>query len=206
MYELTARRRAILATINWAEGLPGYNQLFNYVPFNNYGPHPNIEVTASGYTSTAAGAYQFLYATWQDSISNAGISDYMAPDNQDQAAIERIDYRGVLDAVDSGDITGAMEKLSWEWASLPYLDTNGNSVGRYGQPIKTMDEVVNYFNQSYAYYAPFANTAAVPVSSVAYNDAVKKNLPLKQPLQLRRLLYLPLRFMRFINKPKAYNG
>lgn len=136
-YKITPERQAMLDTINWCEGEPGYNQLFSYKPFDNNGPHPDVCIPFGDTCSTAAGRYQFLYNTWQDTIKVLGIPDYMSASNQDQAALQRIDYRGAMDDVDSGNIESAVSKLSYEWASLP--------PGRYGQPIKTLDQVLNYY-------------------------------------------------------------
>lgn len=137
MYQITPERKAMLNTINWAEGSPNYDELFAYVPFNNYGPHPNIVVNSGGYKSTAAGAYQILYSTWQMAIDALGLPDYMSPENQDQVALYLIDNRGALADVDNGNLNLAIPKLSWEWASLP--------PSRYGQPVRTMDEVVSRY-------------------------------------------------------------
>lgn len=144
MYTLTANRKAILDTINWAEGSPGYNQLFAYVPFDNNGPHPHKYVTSDGYTSDAAGAYQFLYDSWHDTIEFAGLPDFMSAENQDQAALARIDWRGALGDVDSGNINAAINKLALEWASFP-----GSP---YGQPTRDLDEFINYYESRVAFY------------------------------------------------------
>lgn len=163
-FTLTPARKAILATINWAEGSPAYNQLFNYVPFDNNGPHPNQVVSAGGYNSTAAGAYQFLYSSWHDTIPLVPLSDYMSGPNQDQAALARINWRGALDEIDNGNIQEAIEILSYEWASLP--------PGRYGQPIKTMDAVLNYYNDALATFNGYSEASTV--SPVQYNADLKK--------------------------------
>jgi len=201
-YELTPRRRAILATINWAEGLPDYGELFNYVPFNPYAPHPNQVVTAGGYSSTAAGAYQFLYSTWQDTIPDVPIDDYMSPENQDQAALSRIEWRGVLDELDNGEIEAVIQKLSWEWASLPVVWSETVSgkyypagSGRYGQPIKSVQAVLDYYNESLAYYENTPETSAsAPLGPVAYNQAVKKKL---KPGRILRFLRQSQRLLRW---------
>ncbi len=139
-YQLTPERKAFLKTINWAEGTPGYNQLFSYVPFNNLGPHPNQKIPFGNTYSTAAGAYQFLYSTWQDVIKRLGIADFMSAENQDQAALQRINDRGALEDIDRGDIASAINKLSWEWASLP--------PARYGgQSARSVNEVISKYNQ-----------------------------------------------------------
>lgn len=143
----------MLDTINWAEGGPNFDELYNYVPFNNYGPHPNKKITAGGYTSTAAGAYQILYSTWQYAIKALGIPDYMSPENQMQVALFLIDQRNALGDIDSGNIYMAIQKISWEWASLPvvYSETvNGiyykAGSGRYGQHVQSIDSIIDTYN------------------------------------------------------------
>ena len=183
MYQLTPQRLAALATINWCEGSPDYDEAFGYAKFNNLGPHPNIKYPFGNTYTTAAGAYQFLYSTWQEAIAGLGIPDYMSPENQDQAALWLIDVkRKCLAYVDAGNIELAMESLSYEWASLP--------PGRYGQPIKTMEEVINYFNASLASY----NSNSQYLNPVAYNDAVKKKSFLTIP---SRPAYLSLLLRRW---------
>lgn len=165
MYQLTPQRNAFLDTINWAEGSPRYDQLFNFVQFPNYpGAHPNLQITAGGFTSTATGAYQFLYSTWQNVIDALGINDYMDETNQDQGALYLIDYRDALTDVDNGNIESAITKVSWEWASLPPF--------RYtGQGTKTMEEVINYYNERLEFYnndglGIFFNDTFTPLNEV----------------------------------------
>lgn len=137
-YKITTARQAFLDTINWCEGLPKYDELFDYIPFDNNGPHPNVCVPFGDTCSTAAGRYQFLYSTWQDAISKLGIDDNMKAANQDQAALQRIDERGALTDIDTGNIESAINKCSYEWASMP--------PGRYGQPIKSLPDVLDYYD------------------------------------------------------------
>lgn len=146
-YAITLPRRAMLDTINWAEGSPDWDELFNYVKFNNYGPHPNKIVTAGGYSSTAAGAYQILASTWYWAIDQLGLPDIMTPENQNQVAMFLIDYRGALPYIDSGDIQTAISKLTCEWASLP------PGCG-YGQPLRTMDETLEVYYDHLGVGAP----------------------------------------------------
>ena len=139
-FTITPARRAMLKMINWAEGSPGYDQLFSYVPFNNNGPHPNIKIPFGTTYSSAAGAYQFLYNTWQEVIKKLGIADLMSVENQDQAALQKIQDRGALNDVDTGNISSAINKLSWEWASLP--------PARYGgQSARSLSELLTKYNE-----------------------------------------------------------
>ena len=191
MYQLTANRKAILDTINWAEGSPGYDQLFAYVPFNNNGPHPHQYVTASGYTSDAAGAYQFLYTTWQETITFAGLPDYMSAENQDQVALARIDWRGALGDVDNGNIDAAIDKLNEEWASFP-----GSP---YGQPTRDLDEFTNYYQSRVDFYSGPAGSlfSFLGISG----RAVPSNWPLITVVVLAGLLAIIIVYIN-LNKSK----
>ena len=176
-YELTPERLAALATINWCEGSPDYNEAFGYAPFNNLGPHPGTKFPFGNTYTTAHGAYQFLLSTWQYCVSGLGIEDYMSPENQDQAALYLIDVkRKALGFIDAGDMASALDSLSYEWASLP--------PGRYGQPIKQYDEVLDYFADSLAFYRGEGT-----LSPVGYNEVVKKKYLRSTPSRL-----LPSRF------------
>lgn len=155
MYTITAARRAILSTINWCEGSPGYNELYNYVLFNNNGPHPNKTVCAGAYCSTAAGAYQFLHSTWLSCIEALGLPDYMSPENQDQCALYLIDQEGALQDVDSGNVTAAVYNLANIWASLP---TESTGTSYYGQGGKSIGEILSYYGTE-ATYAQLPFTA-----------------------------------------------
>lgn len=137
-FDLTPNRRAMLDTIAFAEGTGDrYDLLFGYGTFDVNGPHPNVAVPFGDTTSTAAGRYQFLYSTWQDTIPKIPQPDLMVPQNQDQAALQRIKDRNALDDVDNGNIEVAINKLAVEWASFP-----GSP---YGQPTKSMADMVNFF-------------------------------------------------------------
>lgn len=143
-FEITPQRRAALDTINWCEGSPAYNQTYAYHTFDNNGPHPNNPIMAGAFTSTAAGAFQFIYSTWKNVIAKLGIEDKMTPVNQDQAALQLISDRGVLPKIDQGNIQSALSGLSYEWASMPNPATNAS---RYiPQKSKLISDVVNYFN------------------------------------------------------------
>jgi muramidase (phage lysozyme) len=124
--------RAMLAVIRKGEGTSdsaGYGRIFGGQMFTDFSKHPNIKVTKSGYTSTAAGAYQFLFSTWKETASAMGLSDF-SPSNQDLGALGRIAARGALDDVINGRFYLAIQKMGKEWASLP-----GSP---YGQPVQTI--------------------------------------------------------------------
>lgn len=98
--------------------------------------HPEQPVTATGLTSTAAGAYQFLARTWAGLVRQYGFEDF-SPPNQDQGAVALIAGRGALDDVIAGRLEDAIAKCNKEWASLP-----GSP---YGQPTRTLVEAREVF-------------------------------------------------------------
>jgi len=113
--------KAFLLMIQYSEGTAGkdpYRKLYGGNSFNDLSKHPNILVTKWGITSTAAGAYQILFRTWQDIEQRLKLPDF-SPANQDLAAIELIKRRGALNDVVAGRFAQAIEKCRKEWASLP---------------------------------------------------------------------------------------
>lgn len=108
-----------------------YRVMFGGSRFDSFADHPRITNTASGYTSTAAGAYQFLSKTWDECAKALSLPDF-SPESQDLAAVYLIKRRGALDDVIAGRLDDAIQKCAKEWASLP-----GSP---YGQPTRTLDQ------------------------------------------------------------------
>lgn len=130
--------RAFLYLIRWCEGTAGedgYRTLFGGELFDGFAAHPNRAVTkivgGRPITSTAAGAYQFLFKTWEECRKALNLPDF-SPDSQDKAAVYLIKRRGALEDVEAGRLKDAIRKCALEWASLP-----GSP---YGQPTKWYDE------------------------------------------------------------------
>lgn len=137
--------RALLDTIAFTEGTigygeDGYNVTFGYEYFSSCERHPNRKVCKGSWCSTAAGRYQFLYKTWQ----TLDLDDF-GPANQDIGGMKLVTRRRVTPPEDrpmtATEFTNAMNRLSYEWASLP--------PGRYGQPAYSM-------NAARAKYCQFA--------------------------------------------------
>lgn len=125
--------RALLAVIRRGEGTAGengYRTLFGGGLFEGMAVHPNQRITRTlggrPITSTAAGAYQFLKSTWDETAAIMGLPDFSAA-SQDRAAVGRIAARGALDDVKAGRFDVAIKKVATEWASMP-----GSP---YGQPV-----------------------------------------------------------------------
>lgn len=125
--------QAMLRVIRTGEGTAdanGYRRLFGGKLFDSYADHPRVKVSASGYTSTAAGAYQALASSWDETKRIMQLPDF-SPQSQDLFALGRIAARGALDDVIAGRFDAALKKISREWASLPYSP--------YGQPTISLD-------------------------------------------------------------------
>ena len=129
-----AKHRALLDTIAFTEGTKGrgedgYNVIFTYRYFTSCQRHPNRRYCSGSLCSTAAGRYQFLDTTW------AGLRlPNFRPDNQERGAMKLVVRRQATiptgRALTATEFTNVMNRLSWEWASLP--------PGRYGQPSYSM--------------------------------------------------------------------
>jgi len=141
--------RSLLNTLRYAEGTAGesgYQTMFGGSKFDTSKGwrHPDKAITGGGYTSTAAGAYQFLTPTWQGTAKALGLSEF-DPKSQDLAALYLIDKkRGALDPFLKGEKFGTViNKLAPEWASLP--TSSGGSY--YGQPSKKLGDLFKYYEQ-----------------------------------------------------------
>lgn len=132
-----ANVRAFLRVIRKGEGTSddlGYQRMFGGKLFSSFADHPrqtNCWTFSSGkkLCSTAAGAYQFLSRTWDETARIMGLTDF-SPASQDMGALGRIAARGALPDVLAGRFELALKKVSWEWASMP-----GSP---YGQPVITL--------------------------------------------------------------------
>lgn len=125
--------QAMLRVIRNGEGTAddnGYRRIFGGQLFSGWADHPRVTVKKSGYTSSAAGAYQMLISTWDETRATMGLRDF-SPASQDMAAVGRIAARGALEDVKAGRFEQAVKKIAREWASLP-----GSP---YGQPVISME-------------------------------------------------------------------
>jgi muramidase (phage lysozyme) len=137
-----ANIQAMLKVIRAGEGTlnsEGYSLLYGGERFSGYGDHPRITVKKGNYTSTAAGAYQFLESTWDETAQILGLPDF-SPTSQDIAAIGRIAARGALADVIAGRFDIAIRKIAREWASMP-----GSP---YGQPTIQLETARKIFVSS----------------------------------------------------------
>lgn len=138
--------QAFLRTIRFAEGTNGpngYRTMYTGKLFTDLSKHPNINncATSNGkqLCSTAAGAYQFLFRTWEDLRKKLNLKDF-SPESQDLAALQLIYERGALPLVKEGKFAEAVAKVRNIWASLPGAG--------YGQPEKQLADLANIYQKN----------------------------------------------------------
>jgi len=163
MAQIGANERAALDMIRMAEGTwhgggqRGYGTQFGGGQFDWRKGHPDRVVRSGGYASAAAGAYQFMPATWQGVTKQLGASaSDFSPEAQDRAALQLIRNRGVDPSKPMN--TAALAKLAPEWASLP--TAAGKSY--YNQPVKGQKELLGFYGQRLGATPNPGNTAAAP--------------------------------------------
>lgn len=128
---LDANIRAFLRVIRAGESSQrddAYTILFGGGHFSGFAAHPDQLVTKGAYSSTAAGAYQFLFKTWSGLVAQYHFPDF-GPESQDLGAIALLAGRDAIDDIQRGDLDAALPKAGKEWASMP-----GSP---YGQPTIT---------------------------------------------------------------------
>lgn len=118
-----------------SQDLKGYFTLVGGEILPSLEQHPGKKVWIESLKlwSSAAGAYQFLTATWGECQKALGLKDFY-PSSQDLAAMFLIRRRGALADVLAGRIEVAIKKCAKEWASLP-----GSP---YGQPTRTLKQAL----------------------------------------------------------------
>lgn len=143
--------RAFLQVIRTGEGTAGpngYRTLYGGGLFTDYSDHPRQAITrplgGRNITSTAAGAYQALASTWDETARIMGLTDF-SPAMQDLFALGRLAARGALDDVIAGRFPAAIAKAAWEWASLP-----GSP---YGQPTYPLARLAQVYQSNGGIYA-----------------------------------------------------
>ena len=137
-------------------GKPGYNVMFGGGRFKDFSRHPDRVISSpGGYSSAAAGAYQFMPGTYSSLQKRLGLSDF-GPESQDIAMLAKVRERlmslGGLSAISkAGSLTPQIQAaLSPEWASFP--TETGKSY--YGQPVKSREQINKFFEQGMKQAAP----------------------------------------------------
>lgn len=141
---LTSEEKATLNAIAARESGGDYAVLNGGSSFDTSQPHPNR--IGPGGTSTAAGRYQFTYATWLD--MNNGVNVPMTAENQDRAALKMIRQRyrayGALDGFSTYDSYVAangldnrvLSHLGPTWEAWQYSDLRSDSIATYNDTLR----------------------------------------------------------------------
>jgi len=144
----TKEQKAMLDSIAFAEGTSkyqndGYNTMFTGKQFSGFKDHPRKLQTGGGYTSDAAGRYQFLSTTWDPLAKKLGLEDF-SPTSQDKAAIELSRQYDVTQELlqKEGMSMKVSSLLGRQWASFP-----GKTIGM-GQPTQELKGIQNVYQKS----------------------------------------------------------
>lgn len=125
--DVTAAVNAMLATIRQFESAGDYFALYGSVNgsmrFADCSKHPFDGKPLPAHS--AAGAYQFIIATWKRLQSKLSLPDFCQA-SQDAAATELLRETGALYSLQNGDVTGAFRAASSQWASLPFSSAGQN--------------------------------------------------------------------------------
>lgn len=136
--------KAFLRALRLGEGTSdpdGYKRIVGGGNFEDFSKHPRIKVFIPRYKvySTAAGAYQIIYPTWNALCKQYGFEDF-SPKSQDAAAVALIHEKRAIGDVRSGAIVEAIRKCRNIWASLP-----GSEAGQRTEPLdKVLAEYVRH--------------------------------------------------------------
>jgi muramidase (phage lysozyme) len=179
----TPAGQKLLKTIRFAEGTAGpkgYQTMFGGGTFSDMSRHPDKVVKSGGYSSAAAGAYQFLPGTWQGQASRLGLKGF-GPEEQDIAALglarnRLMDIGGLATVEKEGLSQRVAAALSPEWASFP--TETGRSY--YGQPVKSLSKLQEVYGQEIAPPAPAPVAAAPKQEGRSVEEIISSSLGLKE--------------------------
>ena len=146
----------VIRAAEGTSGDAGYNTMFGGGRFTDMSRHPDTVIHTDRYSSAAAGAYQFMPATWNRAAGALGLTDF-SPTSQEAAGRWLVQQRDVNpDAIyeTKDQFAQAIDRLAPEWAGLPNLygpDSKGN-VGTnssfYGQGGKSLDTLWNIYQSN----------------------------------------------------------
>ena len=163
LHNISNGMEALLRTIRFAEGtwrngqevgyqvIYGGNLISEVIPGSDpFSKHPDHVVRKqTALNSSAAGAYQFMPATWNRVAEEwLNIKDF-SPLRQDQVALWLVRNR-LSDAeeanINRGVLTSeALHQLAPEWASLP--TRSGAGYYGYGQSVKSWSQLKAFYDK-----------------------------------------------------------
>jgi len=173
-----------LKVLRFAEGTErggqdSYRVMFGGGLAPNLQKHPDKVISSpGGYSSAAAGAYQFLPGTWQSHASALGLKDF-GPQSQDLAAVRGIRNRlmpigGLATLEKEGFSPRVSAALAPEWASLP--TESGKSY--YGQPVKKLADLQKVYGQDVPQQTQATQSPEALLSQLAPQQKAKSFLDL----------------------------
>jgi len=112
----------------------GYRSIVYGGYFDDFSQHPKIfkQIPGSTKKTSAAGAYQITWTTWNDLQQSLQLPDF-SPESQDKAAIALIKRRGAMGDVIAGRFESAIVKCQNEWTSLPGAAEQGYGMNKAKQ-------------------------------------------------------------------------
>lgn len=141
--------------ISFAEGTSGengYTTMFTGSQFTDTSRHPRQINRGGGYSSDAAGKYQFLSTTWDGAKQALNLPDF-SPASQEKAGRYLAENRGLdvnAEIRNIDDFRAQIDKIAPEWAGLPYSGKgkNGGGYGTsyYGQGGKSIEQLWEVWN------------------------------------------------------------
>jgi murein DD-endopeptidase MepM/ murein hydrolase activator NlpD len=155
----TKEQRAMLDAIAFAEGTrdqpkKGYNTMFTFKQFSGYEDHPRKINRGGGYSSDAAGRYQFLSTTWDRLARKLGLKDF-SPENQDKAAIELAKEKGITQNIleKEGMSARVSRLLGTQWAAM-----SGSNLGQGTKSLSSIQKAyqISLGNQTTTLNPPVA--------------------------------------------------
>lgn len=176
----------LLKTIRVAEGTErggpaSYRVMFGGKLAQDLSRHPDRAITGGGYTSTAAGAYQFLTPTWQSAAKKLGLKTF-GQQEQDIAgaylAHQRLKPIGGFARLEKEGLSPEVAAaLAPEWASFP----TQSGASYYGQPVKSLKKLQQVFGQDVPAAAPMQPQIAgqSPNATIIVVDQEAEQQPLK---------------------------
>lgn len=186
-FRLTPEGQKLLETISYAEGTKrakpeeSYRVMFGGGLAPDLSRHPDTVVRGGGYSSAAAGRYQFMPSTWQSQASRLGLQGF-GPKEQDIAALalarEKLRPIGGLTTLQREGLSPRVAAaLAPAWASFP--TESGQSY--YGQPVKALTELQKVYGSATGQPGVTTETTApvganVTIQSFNFDERLKNTL------------------------------
>jgi len=191
----TPEAKRLLDTISFAEGTyrdnpeESYRVMFGGGLFNDLSRHPDRVIHGGRYSSAAAGRYQFMPATWENTSGRLGLQTFQ-PREQDLAALKLARDRllpigGLSILQKEGFSPRVSNALSPEWASFPTYE----GVSYYGQPVRSYSELDKFYRNVKVPGSVPVSTPSAPAStpSESVKPKVKEDTKPKEQMGMQFL-------------------